>query len=272
MENTISYKSYCNSPYRSIKHSTYFHVYDHLFASYIGESICFVEIGVLEGGSLHMWRDFFGPQARIIGIDVNPNAKKWEDEGFEIFIGSQSDELFWDEFINEVGQVDIVLDDGGHTYAQQIVTTEKVLSHIRDGGMIVVEDTHTSYMDGFGLRKQSFIEYTKKFLDKINYRFGDFNDVNCDRRVWSVQVFESIVAFRVDRPASHLPSMQTDNKGARDLAVDYRHNDKEFVSVLNGFSSRISFLKNVPGLRMIKRVLLSLITREKDKTAKYFGG
>ncbi len=42
-----------------------------------------------------MWRNFFGSKARIIGIDMNPNAKKWEKHGFEIFIGSQSDKNFW---------------------------------------------------------------------------------------------------------------------------------------------------------------------------------
>ena len=42
-----------------------------------------------------MWRKFFGNKARIIGIDINPIAKKWEKNGFEIFIGNQSDPNFW---------------------------------------------------------------------------------------------------------------------------------------------------------------------------------
>ena len=98
-----------------MKHTTYFHAYDELFMQYRGQKIVFVEIGVLGGGSLFMWRDFFGKNARIIGVDLNPEAKKWEDFGFEIFIGSQSDETFWENFIEVVGPVDVVLDDGGHT-------------------------------------------------------------------------------------------------------------------------------------------------------------
>ena len=76
---------------------------------------------MIGGGSLFMWRDFFGDKARIIGIDFNPNAKKWASAGFEIFIGNQSDEKFWSEFNNTVGPIDVVLDDGGHTYKQQII-------------------------------------------------------------------------------------------------------------------------------------------------------
>ena len=101
---TKSYKAFMNSPYRSIKHKSYFDVYDTLLEEYVGKDITFVEIGVLDGGSLFMWREFFGPEARIIGVDLNPNAKKWEEEGFEIFIGDQSDKLFWKKFFNKGGK------------------------------------------------------------------------------------------------------------------------------------------------------------------------
>ena len=100
IEITKSYRAYKKSPYKSIKHSSYFPVYDHLFCPYIGKEITFVEIGILGGGSLFMWREFFGENARIIGIDLNPEAKRWEKEGFEIYIGSQSDPHFWEHFKN----------------------------------------------------------------------------------------------------------------------------------------------------------------------------
>ena len=78
MKNTESFNAYLKSPYLSTKHSTYFRVYDELFRRYKDKKFTFVEIGILGGGSLFMWREFFGPNARIIGIDLNPNAKKWE--------------------------------------------------------------------------------------------------------------------------------------------------------------------------------------------------
>ena len=83
----LSYKAFIKSPYKSIKHTTYFDVYDELLSKYRNKKITFVEIGVLSGGSLFMWRKFFGRKARIIGIDLNPVAKKWTKHGFEIYIG-----------------------------------------------------------------------------------------------------------------------------------------------------------------------------------------
>ena len=40
------------------------------------------------GGSLLMWKKFFGDNARIIGVDLYPETKKLEKQGFEIFIGT----------------------------------------------------------------------------------------------------------------------------------------------------------------------------------------
>jgi hypothetical protein len=239
---STSYDAYLSSPHLSLKHSTYFDVYDQLLSPFIGKNITFVEIGILGGGSLFMWRNFFGPNARIIGIDLNPEAKKWEEHGFEIFIGSQSDPSFWEEFIKTIGSVDIVLDDGGHTYLQQIVTVESLLEHINDNGLLIVEDAHTSYTDGFGDRRASFINYVKIWIDKINSRFAQFPKTQKDRRVWSVEIFESIVAFKINRKASELPSQVTKNKPESNSTRDYRHADKAQIQSQIGAIQKI--LKN----------------------------
>ena len=64
------YKSFQNSKYYSDKYKKYFDIYDQLFKKFIGKKITIVEIGILNGGSLLMWKNFFGNNARIIGIDM----------------------------------------------------------------------------------------------------------------------------------------------------------------------------------------------------------
>src|SRR5581483_8689849 len=132
------YQSYMRSPYLSRKHSSYFQTYTDLFERYRGKELTFVEIGVMDGGSLFMWRDYLGPKARIIGIELNPGAKRWQQDGFEIFTGSQSDPQFWRSFFQTVGPGHVRPDDGGHTFEQQIVTVHSCIPNVRDGGMIVV--------------------------------------------------------------------------------------------------------------------------------------
>ena len=132
-----------NSPYKSIKHKSYFATYENLFSRFIGKEIVFVEVGVLNGGSLFMWREYFGNQARIVGIDNNPEAMRWKEHGFEIYIGDQSDINFWKSIVSKLGKIDILLDDGGHLDYQQSVTLFENINNIKDNGLIVIEDTHS---------------------------------------------------------------------------------------------------------------------------------
>ena len=174
-----------------------------------------------------MWREFFGKKARIIGIELNPAAKRWEKEGFEIYIGSQSDPEFWEYFKNEVGDIDIVLDDGGHTYKQQIITVENILPNIKDNGLIVVEDTHTSYMSDFGGPSQySFVEYAKNVVDGVNFRFAKFLNKKHEKSIFSVTFLESFVVFHINRELSAIESHPTKNEG---IDLNIPHGNSETI-------------------------------------------
>ncbi len=276
-----SFESYNKSPYLSIKHSTYFDIYDKLFSPYAGKKIVFVEVGVLNGGSLFMWRDFFGANARIIGIDFSPLAKKWEEDGFEIFIGNQSDEKFWDNFKEEVGSIDILLDDGGHTYEQQVVTAESMIPAIKDGGLLVVEDTHTSYMQEFGApSNQSFISYSKNIVDGINYRFGLFNtNKPSEKNIHSVSFFESFVVFNIDRKLTSIESTPVSNEGESLESIDFRYKDDPLAQTLGKAHAKLRFLENAPLIGFFARgiftrisILYTVLTNKKRNSAlqKYF--
>ena len=270
MKTTNTHKSFIKSPYRSVKLSTYFESYDHFFSKYRNQNITFVEIGVLGGGSLFMWRDYFGPEARIVGVDLNPNAKKWEKNGFEIYIGNQSDIKFWEAFRQEVGSIDVVLDDGGHTYEQQIITTECLLSAMNDGGIIVIEDTHTSYMEDYGPKSKSFIEYTKKLIDNVNMRFVKFSDYASERRFWSIEVVESMVAFKINKKASNLESELMENGGIDDLAQDFRDADNPNIEKLNKVIRRFGFIKNIPFAKAVGRRLRNYLRNRRFTAHRYF--
>jgi hypothetical protein len=267
------FEIYQSGKYLSIKHDSYFQVYEELFGKYVGKEITFVEVGVLNGGSLFMWREYFGPQARIIGIDLNPAAKKWAQEGFEIYIGSQSDPAFWDRLFAEIGPVDVVLDDGGHTNAQQIITSDKCIPHIKDGGMMVVEDVHTSYFKEFGNPSRwSFINYTKRLIDAVNSRFPAVNAVKSTYgdKVYSLSFFESIVCMHIDRKKCYISSPVTNN-GISENAKDFR-----YKGTLQEFLFRVKRVFNqIPLARYLTNPVLSFLIyavsrTESLKFKKYF--
>ena len=217
-------ESFNLSPFDSIKITSYFDVYEELFSKYVNQEVTFVEVGILNGGSLFMWRDYLGPKARIIGIDLSEDALKWEEFGFEIYIGDQSSALFWENFFSSVGTIDVILDDGGHTYKQQITTVMESVPFIKSGGLIVVEDTHSSYLSNFGSpSKRTFIQFTKGLIDSINQRYSGVESGKelTNNSIYSVSYFESIVSFQIS-PEKCLDSRRVSNKGKSSGARDAR--------------------------------------------------
>jgi len=233
MTKTSIIKSFMKSPNYSLKIDSYFHVYEMLFSRFKDKKITFVEIGVLDGGSLFMWRDFLGENARIIGIDINPKAKILEASGFEIFIGDSSSPNFWQGFNSRVKNVDIVVDDGGHTYLSQLISLKMLLPHINDGGMFVTEDTHSSYMKGFGPKRFSFINFSKKKIDDINRRFNLIKSNAIENHLYSIYFFESLIVFNIDRNRA-VPSNRVTNNRPRMISngFNYKPNLKAFPKII----------------------------------------
>ncbi len=154
----------------------YFDIYQRYFERYRGKEVVILEIGVFQGGSLQMWKNYFGPKAKIYGIDINPECRKLEEENIKIFIGSQSDRVFLKNIKKELPLIDIVIDDGGHTMKQQIISFEELFDHVKPDGIYLCEDTHTSYQIMYGggyKRRGTFMEYSKNLIDYIHAYFSE---------------------------------------------------------------------------------------------------
>jgi hypothetical protein len=151
------------------KWTHYFDIYHRHLEPYRGRSVTLVEFGIYHGGSLEMWKWYLGRRARIIGVDNDPRCKKLAGKQVEVVIGDQEDHEFLCNLRSEIGPVDIVIDDGGHTMAQQLATFEEMWPAVRDGGVFLVEDVHTSYWPNYGggyKRSGTFIEYAKALIDQ----------------------------------------------------------------------------------------------------------
>lgn len=148
----------------------YFDIYERHFSRFAGTNVSMLEFGVLHGGSLQMWKEYFGRDSRIIGADINPRCGELGEQGIEIRIADQDSQHSLKELANELPELDIVIDDGGHVMNQQINTFEVFWPKLKNGGVYLCEDTHTSYWPAFGggYKKQgTFIEYTKGLIDQL---------------------------------------------------------------------------------------------------------
>lgn len=110
-----------------------------------------LEIGVADprfpGASLKMWNEYFS-DIELIGYDINPDAKNFEQENVHVFIGDQNNPEHLEQCIKTYGaDYDLIVDDGSH-YGEHIVTSFKTLyPYLKEGGTYIIEDLHAAQLD-----------------------------------------------------------------------------------------------------------------------------
>jgi SAM-dependent methyltransferase len=164
----------------------YFDLYHRHFERFRDTEVHVLEIGVGTGGSLEMWHQYFGPRARVYGVDIQEACLRYADESTRIFIGDQADRDFWRAFRAEVPTLDIVVDDGGHETLLQTTSLEELLPHLSPGGVYVVED-HTG-------STSRFPAYVSGLVRALNAWHGRSDHENPERRkVSQTEGFQSLI-------------------------------------------------------------------------------
>lgn len=170
------------------------------------EPLTILEIGVLNGESLATWREYY-PNAKIVGIDIMHQCKKYEDRARNIFveIGSQDDPDFLAMVAAKHGKFDLILDDGSHMNQHVITSFIHLIDSVKPEGVYVVEDCATSYWEewGGGFRaKNSSVEFCKRLVDDVNFNGqmqDDFWNVHARREDHLInQTIRNGLAIRTD--------------------------------------------------------------------------
>ncbi|HEX8351009.1 MAG TPA: class I SAM-dependent methyltransferase, partial [Hymenobacter sp.] len=143
----------------------YLPIYEAHFDRFRETDLRMLEIGVFNGGSLELWRGYFGAKATIFGIDIDQRCAELFDPPNQVRIGSQADCKFLRSVVHEMGGVDLVIDDGSHIAEHQRQSFDCLFPLLNDGGLYVIEDLHTSYWPGAyqgGYRRRgTAIEFVK---------------------------------------------------------------------------------------------------------------
>jgi len=203
----------------STKWSGYFDVYERHLKKFVGKAPRILEIGVLGGGSIELWLKYFGQNTSVTAIDINQECLKYEYDGdVKIIMGNQGDPAFWNDFLQTNNQFDIVIDDGSHIMEHQITTMNKVFPHLKEGGVYICEDTHTSYWPqpwgGTFRGANTFTEHSKRVTDILNQQHFQGSPISDEalavyRNLYSVSFYNSMVVMEKE----HLKEFGiTDNK------------------------------------------------------------
>jgi len=177
------------------------------FQKFRFKKINLLEIGAggeenpLEGGcSLRMWKNYF-PFANIFSIDIFDKSLIQEPR-IKIFKGNQADEGFLDKVVKEIGEIDIIIDDGSHLNDHVIRTFTHLFQYLKDGGIYVIEDTQTSYWPDFGGQSQDLVNsltsmnFLKSLTDSLNHKEiiqPGYQPNYFDRKITSIHFYHNLV-------------------------------------------------------------------------------
>jgi len=126
------------------------------------------------GESLRMWKDYF-PNGNIYSIDIIDKSAL-QEERIKIFKGSQVDREFILKVAKEIGEIDIIIDDGSHINRHVIETFKLLFPLLKNGGIYVAEDTQTAYWKAYGggnrdrNNANTSMNFFKRLVDGLNYQ------------------------------------------------------------------------------------------------------
>jgi hypothetical protein len=157
----FSYYWFCENGKARQKSMAFLDAYQKHFAPFMDQELVLWEIGcgypsdaipdgcMPMGGSLGMWKNYLGVRATVVGIDILPGCKEYEEPENSIFveIGDQSDNSFLGSIIDKYGAPSIIIDDGSHRDRHVAATFEYMFPHLVTGGVYAIEDIGGNHLD-----------------------------------------------------------------------------------------------------------------------------
>lgn len=142
--------------------------YEELLQGFVRPTL--LEIGVLNGSSLQVWRDYL-PGSTIVGFDLQ--FPKGIPAGTRFFQGNQGCIPDLVQCERTFGPFDIVIDDGSHLTPDHITSFNVLYPRLKGNGLYVIEDLNFApetveyfkdHPDATLIECQSWLEGTQRML------------------------------------------------------------------------------------------------------------
>ncbi|WP_371663134.1 hypothetical protein [Streptomyces sp. NBC_00280] len=182
--------------------------YERHFEPYRHQRIRILEIGVggynsptSGGGSLRMWKHFF-PRGQVFGLDAFDKSGV-DEPRIRTVVGDQSSPEFLTSLAEEIGPLDIVVDDGSHLSDDVITSFTTLFPLLRPGGLYVIEDLQTSYWPGWNGNRSELsdpgtsVGFLKTLFDTLHHqdrvREAPYEPSEIERGVTGIHLYHNLV-------------------------------------------------------------------------------
>jgi len=150
--------------------------YDKHLHSIRGQKVKILEIGIgkQKAPSLHMWADYF-TNGIIYGYDIlSPENFEINNKRIRVHKVDQSDTGQLKEALEKHGPFDLIIDDGSHMISHQKRSLRYGIPALKDGGIFIMEDLHTSLKE----------HYKGKNIDELPSTLEVVNNLTCEKHIY----------------------------------------------------------------------------------------
>ncbi len=119
----------------------YLEKYELFLGRFVNKKFLLLELGVFGGASARMWKEYF-PLAEIVGVDINPDCQKHQEERLRIVTADMSSREALQQLVSL--QASVIIDDASHLWSHQILALFTLFPSLPSGGIYILEDLGTS--------------------------------------------------------------------------------------------------------------------------------
>ena len=152
---------------------SYLELYQELLFSKKETAKNVLEVGILNGGSIKLWNDFF-PNANVYGLDIIPINYIWDEiknkDKITLYnsVDAYDETFFKTTFLDKNIQCDFMLDDGPHTLESMKQFIKLYSQIMTDDGILIIEDVQS--WDWIEMLKNEVPENLKQFINVYDLR------------------------------------------------------------------------------------------------------
>jgi len=161
---------------------SYLDLYHELLINRKGSAINVLEIGILKGGSIKLWSDFFS-NATVYGLDICDSSQVWDEiknkDRIKLLTSydAYNNDMFRNSFLNKGIKFDFMLDDGPHTLESMISFIQMYSQIMTDDGILIIEDVQSP--EWLDVLRDKTPDHLKPFVTTYDLRAnkGRYDDI-----------------------------------------------------------------------------------------------
>jgi len=210
--------------------------YNSIFKNIKNNNLNILEFGILDGGSLLMWKEYFC-NSKIIGLDNNINyINKMKNQNFDVsYIDIKDDNNISSNLTNLNMTFDIIIEDTTNEIDDQIRVIKNTVKYLKPGGVIIIEDiflnaNEKDYYDKLG---DTINEFQNNYFITLNHDNKYSGEWNNDKLFVLIKKGDEPIIKNKNKLTIITPSYRIDNLTKLYQSINFDYVD-EWIIVYDG--------------------------------------